>query len=79
MWSDSPAKSDLVKQELEDFRKVLRKEHIRSHYKATESGNLFMVKVWVVVAPKDFTMAKNLADTYLEETKHHTRHIHNAE
>jgi hypothetical protein len=78
MWSDSPAPSDQVAAELEDFRKVLRTNHIRSRIRFTQSGNAFMVKRWVVVHSRDFAKANVLAESYLREHQHDTRWVHDA-
>ena len=56
-YPDSPAPSDRVREELEDFRKVLRANRIRSRISATRSGNVFMAKRWVVVHGRDFPRA----------------------
>jgi hypothetical protein len=77
-FSDSPAPSDQVEQELEDFRKVLRANHIRSRIRFTQSGNVFMVKRWVVVHSRDFSKAIELAGQYLPEHHSDTRYIHDA-
>lgn len=77
-YSDSPARSDLVQDELEDFRKVLRANRIRSRITFTRSGNVFMVKRWVVVHSRDFPKAVALAEAYLGEHQHDTRFIHDA-
>src|ERR1035437_6906761 len=77
-WPDSPANSDLVAAELEDFRKVLRANGIRSRVHFTQSGNAFMLKRWVVVHSKDFAKANALAEIYLREHHSTTRWIHDA-
>jgi hypothetical protein len=77
-WSDSPAPSDQVREELERFRVVLRKHGIRSRLRYTRSGNAFMVKRWVVVHSKDFMRASTFAAEFLEQHHHTTRFIHNA-
>jgi hypothetical protein len=59
-WPDSPAPSGKVAPELEDFRKVLRANKIRSRIRFTPSGNACMVKRWVVVKRTDFEKAKRL-------------------
>jgi len=78
MYSDSPARSDLVRDELEGFRKVLRANRIRSRITYTRSGNVCMVKRWVVVHSRDFPKAVALAEAYLAEHQHDTRFIHDA-
>ena len=78
MCSDSPAPSDRVAAELEDFRKILRANHIRSRIQYTQSGNVFMLKRWVVVHNRDFFRANALAKQYLAEHQADTRWIHDA-
>ena len=77
-YSDSPAPSDKVREELEDFRQVLRANHIRSRIVYTQSGNVFMAKRWVVVHSRDFFKANALASDYLREHNSDTRWIHDA-
>src|SRR5688500_18670531 len=77
-WPDSPAPSDRVAEELEDFRSVLRQHHIRSRIRYTRSGNVFMIKRWIVVRRQDFVVASHLAEQYLQEHHHDTRYIHDA-
>lgn len=77
-WPDSPARSEIVGEELEDFRKVLRANRIRSRLRYTQSGNVFCLKKWVVVTGRDFEAASRLAEQYLEEHQHDTRYIHDA-
>lgn len=77
-FSDSPAPSDRVKAELEDFRKVLRTNHIRSRIRFTRSGNLFMLKRWLVVNGRDYARANELAQQYLAENDSSTHWIHDA-
>lgn len=80
MWEDSPAPSDKVKDELERFRRdVLRPEGIRSRVRWSASGNVFMVKRWVVVPPGDFERAAQLAVDWLAEHKDDTDFIHDAD
>ena len=78
-WSDSPAPTDEVKAELEEFRKVLRANKIRSRCGATRSGNVFMVKLWVTVSGQDYPVALKLATDYLAAHERDTVHIHDAE
>lgn len=78
MWSDSPARSDVVRDELEDFRKVLRANRIRSRLRYTQTGNVFCLKRWVVVAGRDYPKAVALVEEYLRDHEHSTRFIHDA-
>ena len=77
-WADSPAPSNCVAVELEEFRKVLRADHIRSRIRYTQSGNVFMLKRWVTVSGRDFLRANALAAEYLAENDSKTRWIHDA-
>jgi hypothetical protein len=77
-WSDSPAPTDLVYDELERFRVVLRKHRIRSRLVYTTSGNAFMLKRWVVVHSKDFAQATTLATEFLAAENKSTHYVHDA-
>lgn len=77
-WSDSPAPTDAVKAELEQFRVILRRHGIRSRLKYTQSGNLFMAKRWVVVHSRDFMRAMRLATASLKVYDRETHWIHDA-
>ena len=76
-WSDSPCPTALVKKELGDFQEFLKANKVRSNLKATESGNIFCTKIWVVVHPAQFEKAQALAKKYLVETV--TTLLHDAE
>jgi hypothetical protein len=76
---DSPAPTNAVKAELNDFRKVLRVNKIRSKFAFTRSGNLFMVKRWVVVSSKDYAKSRSLAAQYLKMHGMDTQFIHDAD
>lgn len=75
---DSPAPTENVREELEQFRTILRSERIRSRLIYTRSGNAFMVKRWVVVHSKDFVRASTLAERFLREQHETTRYVHDA-
>lgn len=76
--SDSPAPTEQVREELEQFRRILRSERIRSRLVYTRSGNAFMLKRWVVVHSKDFVRAGTLAADFLQEKTKSTRYVHDA-
>ena len=78
-YSDSPAKGVVVAHELHEFAKVLKRHGIKSREKQTTSGNLFMVKRWVVVKKDDFPRAKKLALAHLKRVKDSTLLIHDAD
>jgi len=79
MWSDSPAPSKLVYEELKQFQSFLSKKGIKSQMKITQSSNVFNAKRWVVVSPNDYGKAKKLATQYLKQKKSETRFIHEAD
>lgn len=66
MSSDSPARSDVVKAELDDFRQVLRQAGIKSRlkYNPQPHGNGFVIKRWVIVRRADFAKAAAIALDY---------------
>ena len=77
-YPDSPAPSVKVAEELEEFRQVLRRHGIHSRIRFTRSGNVFMVKRWVVVHRRDYGRAMRLAKPYLAVHERDTRYIHDA-
>ncbi len=77
-YSDSPAPTDSVREELERFRAILRKNRLRSRLVYTRSGNVFMLKRWVVVHSRDFARASTLAAEFLEQHHHDTCYVHDA-
>ena len=80
MSYDSPAPSDRVHEELQRFRDFLQTKGIESEFgQVTHSGNIFMGKQWVVVAPKDYRKARLLASKWLAEHNYDTRYIHDAD
>lgn len=80
MWEDSPARSDLVKAELDRYRKeVLRANGIRSRIRHTQSSNVFMVKHWVVVSEEDFDRAAQLTVDWLADNYATTEYVHEAD
>lgn len=78
-WSDSPCPTNEVKKELNDFRKVLKKNGISSTLTSQKSSNVFMVMVWVRVKESDFAKAKQIADDYLKKNESNTKYIYGAE
>ncbi len=74
MWSDSPARSDIANEELEDLISYLKKHKIHAWIMNTESSNVFMVKRWVVVRGDKFVKAKELVAEYL--ATHETSLLH---
>lgn len=78
MFSDSPASTDAVRAESEQFRVILRRHCIRSHLRYTQSGNLFMAKRWVAIHSRDFARALRLAKAFLKVDDRETRWIHDA-
>ena len=84
-WSDSPAPTAKVLAELQRVIDHLKSEGIKAAFwmrgggvGATQSGNLFMAKRWVVVPRGQFKRGKRLAEAWIEETKLDTHWIHDA-
>jgi hypothetical protein len=82
-WSDSPCDGATVKEEIQRFRKeVLKPLGIHSRKQHTQSGNIFMVKMWVVVDGADFPAAARAAAAWFDERGNGpagTRLIHDAD
>jgi hypothetical protein len=79
MYSDSPAPSDKVKKELNDFRDYLKKKGITSRLSSGKSSNVFMGKRWVTVKPSDVPKAKKLFNEYIKKHEANTSYIHEAD
>lgn len=65
-WEDSPAPSDKVNSEIDQFRSGLSVAGVKSKVVTTSSSNAFMVKRWVVVDKRVLKKAKEMAKTYLK-------------
>lgn len=79
-WSDSPCRTDDVKAEVRRFqRECLRPAGIKSRTRFGRTSNVFCGKRWVVVAPRDWYRAKELADQWIEANQSTTRFIHSAD
>jgi hypothetical protein len=86
MCSDSPAPTDLVLAELQGAIDFLKAQGVQADFwrpdgediGATESGNIFMGKLWVVVPPEQYRKGKKLALQYLKDHDRGTRYIHDA-
>jgi len=76
MAHDSPAPSNTAIAELNSLRKHLREYGISSRIRHTRSGNLSMIKRWVVVSRSDFDRAKDLAKQWLADNREETWLIH---
>jgi hypothetical protein len=76
--SDSPCPLKRIEPELKALRAALRKAGIRTRRVFTQSGNVFMVKWWVVVRRVDFAKADALAKEWLAAHETDTRCIHDA-
>jgi len=80
MWPDSPCKSTDAKAEIRRFQKeVLRPLGIKSRTRGGHSSNVFCMKRWVVVSKERFVEAAAAAMKWLEEHKHDTQLIHEAD
>jgi hypothetical protein len=76
---DGPAPRVTAEKELTDMRDFLKAQGFtRMRFKATPSGNCCMVKVWLVVAGKDYKRALPLAGEYLIGHQYDTRLLHDA-
>lgn len=80
MCDDSPAPSNVSANEIAGLRHELRKHGIvgcRTRF--TRSGNLFMVKRWLVAPVGRYDDAVSVAHNYLREHDRDTRLIHDAD
>lgn len=68
-WSDSPCPTHIVKSEIDGFRKILRKEKIRSKLLVTKSSNVFCEHIYVLVHPDDRERSLELSKEYQKETR----------
>jgi hypothetical protein len=81
-WSDSPARSEDVTDEFKRFRRDLRKETGLTVKRArpTPSGNVFMVKRWLVAENDgEWPAVAEFARRWLKDHKNDTRLIHDAD
>ena len=69
MWEDSPCPSNVAKEEIESFRKKLRKEKIRSVLRVERSSNVFCQKVYVLVHPDNRERSLEIAKDHTQETR----------
>lgn len=60
-WSDSPCRTDVVKKEIEAFKKMLKSESIRFKTLVTKTSNVFCQHVYVLVHPDDRDRALPIA------------------
>lgn len=78
-FSDSPAPTDKVLEELNRLIEHLEKEGVKASIgDPTASGNILMGKQWVVVSRGQFKRAKVLAEEWLDSHKRDTYYIHDA-
>ncbi len=66
-YFDSPCKSSVRKREIAGFKKLLRKENIKSSVMVCETSNVFCVHFYVLVHPTDRERALEIADEYYNE------------
>ena len=76
---DSPAPTNEVDREIQGLRRHLKKNGIATRMSTSQSGNLFMEKIWIIVQVEDYSRAKPIADTWLKENHDITHHIHEAD
>jgi hypothetical protein len=77
-WSDSPAKPDEVKEELDALCKFLATQGIKASIRGASQNGTFSVKVWLQARREDFSRAFSLAEEWLHNNQDTTRHIHDA-
>lgn len=78
-YSDSPCPSYEVAKELNRLRKeVLRPAGIKSRTRWGSTSNLFCAKRWLVVSREDFPRAAAHVAEWLEENRHTTSYVHDA-
>lgn len=65
MWSDSPCRSDVSEKEINDIINELKKHGIKSKAVMTNSSNVFMMKRFVIVTPKNHAKALGIVSDYL--------------
>lgn len=79
-FSDSPAPTDQVEEELKRFRReVLRPAGIHSRLLAGSTSNVFCGKRWITVRAEDFTHAAQLTMEWMESNRDTTKYIHDAD
>ena len=79
-WEDSPCPAKYVKPELTKLQDFLKTKGIDTKIKTSESSNVFMTKLWIVVKnPKQFDKAGSMAENWLKKHENDTRFIHDAD
>ena len=73
---DSPAPYHAIKPELDRIREALKQHKIQTRLRKTQSGNCFMVKVWVCVPKAKFEEAQWIANQWLKDHERDTYYIH---
>ncbi len=68
-YADSPCPTKVVNEEIDGFKKILKQHGIKHKKKVTVSSNVFMVKVNILVHPKDRERALELAKAHKENTR----------
>jgi predicted phosphodiesterase len=68
MWEDSPCRSDVAEAELTGAEKFLKSHDIPTKIMTEETSNVFCVHHYVIVPPKYYEKAKELAKEYYEST-----------
>lgn len=63
-WSDSPCPTKVVAEEIEAFRKMLRKERIQSKLLACRTSNVFCEHIYILVHPENRERALELAEAH---------------
>jgi hypothetical protein len=63
-YPDSPCPTHVVNSEINGFKKILKKNGIRHRKLITQSSNVFMVKVHILVHPEDREKGLELSRIY---------------
>jgi hypothetical protein len=63
-WSDSPCPTDVVKKELNGFKRILKHKGIRFKTFACNTSNVFCQSVYLLVDPENKERGKELATEY---------------
>lgn len=65
-WSDSPCPTDVVKKELNGFKKILRQNGIKYVTQSCLTTNVFCEHVYILVHPNDREQGSKLSLEYSE-------------
>ena len=74
--SDSPYPFEKIQPELDKLITYLNKNGLHPGLKHTESSNVFMIKIWIVVPNDEYQKARELVDNWLNENNS-LHYLHN--